>query len=572
MEQNFRVAIGIEDYREMIDKNYYYIDKTLLIKDLLDDGGKVNLFTRPRRFGKTLALSMIKTFFECSSGLTGEKPDNRFYFENMKIIKTGEAYMRHMGAYPVISLSLKSAKQKTYEMAYESLLDEIRKEYIRHRYVLCGNALIEVQKRQYEAVMNRCAEPITYAKGLAFLSECLKQYHDKKVMILLDEYDVPLENAYFNGYYDEMAAFIRSLFESALKTNDCLEMAVITGCLRISRESIFTGLNNLKIHSVIGREYAEYFGFTEWEVQEMLRYFGADERMDDVRKWYDGYRFGETAVYNPWSVTNFVKELGTDIHAFPRAYWSNTSSNSIVKDLIEHADHKVKNELEELIAGGRIEKPLYEDVTYDDMYQTQDNLWNFLLFTGYLKAVDQSLQGGMIYLELMIPNEEIRYIYRNFIRDWFDRELKRTDFSSFYQNILEGREEEMAAFITKQLSVSISYYDNAENFYHGYMVGILSGMEGYQLDSNKEHGNGRPDILLSPYDPKGVAVILELKRAEKFSGMETLCEEALEQIEKREYASELLKEGYLRIRKYGICFCRKSCLVKTAYYEMPKTP
>lgn len=562
MTINKPLAIGIENYKEIIDKNYYYVDKTLLVVDLLDKGGKVNLFTRPRRFGKTLALSTIRTFFEKEVDVNGNVSDNSHYFDGMKIMQAGERYMAEMGQYPVISLSLKSAKQPTFEMAYESLLDEIIKEYERHRYVLLGDALLDTAKEKYWSIMARKAEPIAYAKALEFLSSCLKQYHGKKTIILLDEYDVPLENSYFEGFYDQMITFIRSLFESALKTNDNLEFAVITGCLRISKESIFTGLNNLKVISILSVDYAEYFGFTGEEVEGMLSAYGLDSRLEEVKQWYDGYLFGDTEVYNPWSVINYVDGVARQNWGFPKPYWSNTSSNSIIRELIEAADEGVKKEIENLIAGGTIEKPVHEDITYADIYRTQDNLWNFLFFTGYLKAVSQRFEVDTIYLTMTIPNAEIRYIYRNSIREWFEQKIKQTDFTSFYQDILAGNCEGMEQFITKQLSASISYHDSAENFYHGYLLGILSGFEGYEAESNKEHGTGRPDIVLSPFDPKKSVIIFELKKAEKFLLMEQLCEEALTQIEERDYAAEYLEEGYRSVMKYGICFCKKSCMVK----------
>ena len=549
------LPIGIENYKELIDKDYYYVDKTLMIKDLLERGSKVNLFTRPRRFGKTLALSMLKTYFETGT-------DNRHYFEGRKIMQE-EQYTCHMGQYPVIILSLKAAKQPNFQMAYECLLEQISTEYKRHAYILDSDLILQGDKEQYRAIMGRTAEPSAYATALAFLSECLKKYHNKNSIILLDEYDVPLETAYFRGFYDQMADFIRSLFESALKTNDNLEFAVITGCLRISRESIFTGLNNLEVNSVLNDNFAEYFGFTPQEVENMLDFYGIKEKSDEVKHWYDGYLFGNKEVYNPWSVINYVKTAVTNTVAFPKPYWSNTSSNTIVRELVESADEGVKGEIEKLIAGENIEKPVHEDITYEDVYRTQDNLWNFLFFTGYLKAVSQRMEGNTIYLTMAIPNEEVRYIYQNTIRDWFEQKQKKYDVSVLYEGLKSGECEQIENFINSQLAASISYYDDAERFYHGYMIGILSQMTGYEIQSNKEHGNGRPDILLKPFSPKQPAIILELKHAHKFTQMEELCDKALEQMEERKYDAELLDEGYQSILKYGICFCRKNCMVKT---------
>ena len=549
------LPIGIENYKELINKDYYYVDKTLMIKDLLERGSKVNLFTRPRRFGKTLALSMLKTYFETGT-------DNRHYFDGMKIMQE-EQYTCHMGQYPVIILSLKAAKQPNFQMAYECLLEQIITEYKRHAYILDSDFILQGDKDNYWAIMSRTAEPSAYATALAFLSACLKKYYNKNSIILLDEYDVPLETARFRGFYDEMVDFIRSLFESALKTNDNLEFAVITGCLRISRESIFTGLNNLEVNSVLNDNFAEYFGFTPQEVENMLDFYDINEKSDEVKHWYDGYLFGNKEVYNPWSVINYVKIAVTNTVAFPKPYWSNTSSNTIVRELVENADEGVKGEIEKLIAGETIEKPVHEDITYEDVYRTQDNLWNFLFFTGYLKAVSQRMEGNIIYLTMAIPNEEVRYIYQNTIRDWFEQKQKKYNVSVLYDGLKSGECEQIENFINSQLTASISYYDDAERFYHGYMIGILSQMTGYEIQSNKEQGNGRPDILLKPFSPKQPAIILELKHAHKFTQMEELCDKALEQIEERKYDTELVDEGYQSILKYGICFCGKNCMVKT---------
>ena len=379
------IPIGVEFYKDMISEGYYYVDKTLLIHDILTQKNKVILFTRPRRFGKTLAQSMLQAYFEKQVLPDGTVIDNSSYFQGKKIMEMGEEYTKHMGQYPVIFMSIKSAKQPEYKTAYEKIRENITNEFIRHRYVLESNNLLPVQKEYYNSFMEHTAGMAEYATSLLFLSECLEQYHKQKVIILIDEYDVPLENAYFEGFYDQMVSFIRSLFESALKTNKSLAFAVITGCLRISRESIFTGLNNLKVVSILDNSYAEYFGFTQKETDKMLSFYGIDDRSDEVKKWYNGYLFGSVEVYNPWSVINYIYDIIYQNTNYPKPYWSNTSSNSIIHELIEKADSITRRELEELVAGGTIEKPVYEDITYGDIYKSQDNLWNFLFFTGYLK-------------------------------------------------------------------------------------------------------------------------------------------------------------------------------------------
>ena len=558
----YKIPIGVEFYKLMIDNGYYYVDKTLLIKDILEQGSIVTLFTRPRRFGKTLTQSMLKTFFEKEILPDGKAADNSIYFKGKKIMETGEEYTKHMGQYPVIFLSLKSAKQPTYEMALEKLQKELVKEYRRHNYILEGDLLLPSEKKEFLSLMEGMASISEYFTSLQFLSECLEKYHNQKVIILLDEYDVPLENAYFNDFYDKMVVFIRSLFESALKTNESLKLAVVTGCLRISKESIFTGLNNLDVVSVLSEDYAEYFGFTQNEVDSLLKAYGITDKRDEIKAWYDGYLFGKTEVYNPWSIINYVKDITHKNTEFPKPYWSNTSSNSIIRELIDTADNITKQELENLIAGGTIEKPVHEDITYEDIYKSQDNLWNFLFFTGYLRAVDKSFMEQQIYLSMTIPNEEILYIYKNNIRDWMHQRIKAVDFSELYSAILDGNTEVFENILKKYLRESISFIDSAENFYHGFLLGLLGGMPDYNKFSNRESGEGRYDIVLKPDDEKQPAIILELKRVLKFTEMENMCYRALQQIEDKHYDESLLNEGYTFIKKYGVCFCRKSCMVK----------
>lgn len=557
------ISIGIENYKQIIDREYYYIDKTLFIKELLDKAGAVNVFTRPRRFGKTLALSMVKTYFEKEVDLQGNVIDNSHYFQGKNIINAGEKYTNYMGKYPIISFSLKSTKQPDFQMAYASLRQEIVSEYRRHSYVLNGKALMPEEQEKYKKIMAEKAEEIDYAKSLKFLSDCLKRYHNTRVIILIDEYDVPLENAYFRGFYDKMTDFIRSLFESVLKTNDSLEFAIVTGCLRISKESIFTGLNNLGVNSILTENYAEYFGFTTLEVEKMLKNYGLGEKISEVKEWYDGYCFGKTEVYNPWSVINYVYAALANRDAFPKPYWSNTSSNSIVRSLIDKADEDVKGEIEVLIQGGTIEKPVHEDITYEDIDKSQDNLWNFLFFTGYLKKTKETLVEEVIYLTMEIPNKEVRYIFKNTIQDWFRQHLEKTDLATLYKAVLEGDCETFANEVTEQLLECISYNDYKKDYYHGFLCGLLKGCKGYRVISNRESGNGRFDIVMRYPSARGKAVIIEIKMADTFDDLEHGCDVALRQIEDRKYDTQLLKDGYRDIIKYGICFYKKECMVKS---------
>ena len=368
-EKRKTIAIGMEDFKRIIEEDGYFVDKTLMIEKLIRNKAVVTLFTRPRRFGKTLNQSMIRRFFEDERTQDGEKIDNGHLFDGLAISRCGEEIMKHNQQYPVIFLSLKSAKQPNYEMAYASLVDEIAKEFDRHKYVLRSDALSRTEKADFEAICDKKAQPIAYAKALAFLSACLAKYHGRNTIVLIDEYDVPLENAYFRGFYTEMIDFIRSLFESALKTNPYLERGVITGCLRISKESIFTGLNNLEVQSVLGTNYPDCFGFTEPEVMEMAEYFGFGDKYPELKEWYDGYCFGEnTEIYNPWSILSYLRTAEGSRKALPRPYWSNTSSNDIVREMVQEADEKTKKELEILMNGGIIEKPVHEDITYGDIH------------------------------------------------------------------------------------------------------------------------------------------------------------------------------------------------------------
>ena len=560
-----KISIGVEDFKEIIEKDGYFVDKTLMIQSLIESNAKVTLFTRPRRFGKTLNQFMIRRFFEDERTEKGEKVDNGYLFDGLKIAECGEEILKHQQQYPVIFLSLKSAKQDDYQTAYACLIDEICKEFQRHSYVLQNE--MPVRSREiFERIALGRGSKEEYAKALGFLSECLAKYHGNNAFILIDEYDVPLENAYLHGFYDNMIGFIRSLFESALKTNPYLEKGVITGCLRISKESIFTGLNNLENDSVLRTRYADSFGFTEAEVEAMLAYYGLQQELAEVKEWYDGYLFANTEIYNPWSILKYVNDRKDHVTAFALPYWSNTSSNSIVREMVGEADEMAKADLETLINDGTIEKPVHEDITYGDIHQTQDNLWNFLFFTGYLKKISERKDesGETLYLTMAIPNTEIKTIYKNSIAYWFEQRMKETDRSPLKHALETGDCEAAEDFINSQLADTISYYDYAENFYHGFMLGILTNIGGYRVKSNRESGNGRPDIVMTELKFRGRAMILELKVSETINGMEKKCEEGLAQIEKGNYTQPLSDDGYQPILKYAICFFKKGCMVRKA--------
>ncbi len=584
------LPIGVDNFEDLIKKGYYYVDKTLFIKELIDMRGEANLFTRPRRFGKTLNISMIKYFFdvECS--------DAKQLFEGLAIMRQGEEYTKLMSKYPVISLSFKSMKQSDFELSYMQMKKMIAEEYTRHDHLLKWNGLTESDKQRYTAIRDVQGSDSDYLDSLKFLSACLTKYYGQKTIILIDEYDVPLENSYFGGFYDRMIAVIRSLLESALKTNEYLEFAVITGCLRteapsslgskIPRQvselgfptklestslssqchSIFTGLNNLKVISITNPIYAEHFGFTEDEVREMLHFYERDDCMDTVKTWYDGYLFGNTEVYNPWSVINYMEQLWFNPKAFPQPYWSNTSSNSIVRTLVEGADIRVKQEIEVLIQGESIEKAIHEDITYDDIGPKAhgENLWNFLYFTGYLKKTAERMDGNVRYISMAIPNEEVKYIYKNTVLSWFDQRIRKRDLSHLYNNIVHGNVAGLEKNITDLLREGISFYDTRESFYHGFLMGLLNGMDDFYAYSNREAGDGRYDICLKSLDVEKPVIIFELKMADSYMAMADKSIQAVQQIEMKHYEEGLIQDGFQKVLCYGIAFYKKNCKISIA--------
>lgn len=555
------LPIGVDNFEELITTGYYYVDKTLFIKELLDIKGKVNLFTRPRRFGKTLNLSMLRYFFED----TGIQEKNEHYatlFEGLNIMGAGKEYIEQMGKYPVINLTLKSAKQETFESAYYKIREEISEEFRRHDFLLQSDALTDTEKQMFQDITDRKAGYDAYSGSLKFLSRCLCMAANEKVIILLDEYDVPLENAYFAGFYDKMAGFIRSLFESVLKTNDYLQFAVITGCLRISKESIFTGLNHLNLISVLDKKYSEHFGFTEQEVKQAMSYYDRDRRFTDVKEWYDGYQFGNTEVYNPWSLIKFLYDLDADADAFPRPYWINTSSNEIIKNMIARADREMKGQIETLLAGKSMDIQVHEEITYADMNQNGENLWNFLYFTGYLTKESEYFKESSIFLKVRIPNAEVKTIYQNTILNWFRECIKKRGFRDLYKAMEDGDAGKMRDILSEQLLSAISFYDSAENFYHGFLAGILSQSESYLVKSNRESGNGHSDLIVKNPSLRGRAFIIEVKISKGINELETDAEKAVKQISERGYMDELRAEGYRTIDCYGISFFRKDCEVR----------
>ena len=557
------LPVGVENFEDLVKSEYYYVDKTMFIKEMLDLKGKVNLFTRPRRFGKTLNLSMLRYFFE-DTGDKVKNEQNKQLFRGMKITNAGEKYTEKMGVYPVINLTLKSAKQEDFENAYYTMQVEIASEFDRHRSVIetGREKLTQKEYEQYIRIADEEADEKQVRGSLKLFSRCMYKITGKNTVILIDEYDVPLENAYFRGFYEKMVIFIRSLFESALKTNDYLQFAVITGCLRIPKESIFTGLNHLKIISILDQQYSEHFGFTESEVLQMMQYYGVESRFSTMKEWYNGYTFGDTQVYNPWSVINYMSDLNTKLTVFPRSYWINTSSNDIIKDLIVRADRETKSQIETLLRGDTLDIQVHEEVTYGDMYSNNENLWNFLYFTGYLTKEKEYFKESIIFLKVLIPNIEVKTIYQSTILNWMKGNIKKENFHDLYQAIEDGNEDKMRDILNSQLFQTISFFDSAENFYHGFLTGILSQSENYLVKSNRESGDGRSDITVKSPSLRGRSFVLELKVSDSVDNLEVDAERALQQIYDRNYMEELRTEGYRKIDCYGISFYRKDCEVR----------
>ena len=551
-----RIPIGYEDFKQLIDSGFYYVDKSMLIYELLHSGGQNNLITRPRRFGKTLNFSMLKYFFDIN------EKDNAYLFDGLKISEHYEELAMYRNTHPVITLSLKCAKQGDYREALRGLKYEIQRQFINNKFILDSDKLADEYKDEYKKILSM-DEDAVWSNSIQLLSICLKQYYGTKTIILIDEYDVPLEDAYFSGYYDEMVRFIRSLFESALKTNSALEFSVITGCLRISKESIFTGLNNLAVNSILSNKYSESFGFVQYEVDELMKYYNIEEKSQLMKKWYDGYLFGKSEVYNPWSVLNQVKEWSEDkdISAIP--WWTNTSSNNIIRTLVSQADNETKDIIENLIHGGSVETVLKETVTYGDLTENNENIWSFLFFTGYLKIKEIVKTGEVIgeptIYSLVIPNLEIKSCYTDIIIQYFEIYKKAINKDNLYKALLGRNAQDFAEQITDLLRKTISYYDSTESFYNGLISGLLSGNVYYKVESNRETGDERSDLVLYQQDVAQNEVILEFKVCGKNETADDAAKRALKQINDRDYASKAREDGYKNIIKYGVAFKGKMC-------------
>lgn len=560
-----RLPVGIESFEEFQRENFYYADKTFFIKELLQNQEEVNLFIRPRCFGKTLNLSMIKCFFEIGC--------DRTLFNDLKIMQEKELCENYMGQFPVIFISLKSVDGLNYEAANAALCNVIGREALRFQFLQKSNRLSEEEKNSYRRLIKIGSDSQAFfdmtdavlTDSLQILTQLLEKHYNHKVILLIDEYDVPLDKAFQQGYYNEMVSLLRNMLGNVLKTNDALYFAVLTGCLRISKESIFTGLNNLKVHTISDVRYDEYFGFTDADVEEMLKFYDISSHMDVIREWYDGYLFGSVNVYCPWDVINYCDELLANPQTRPKNYWANTSGNAMVRRFIGKADKNTKNEIEKLLDGKIILKAVKEELTYPELDDSIDNLWSVLYATGYLTKRHSDLEDGEL-VKLAIPNKEIRKLFTDLVKDWF-QETTLADTSRinrFCSAFSRGDAALIQDMLNDYLWDSISVRDTAvrknmkENFYHGMLLGMLNSQENWMTQSNAETGEGYSDISICT--PERTGIVIELKYAHN-GNLKAACEEALKQIEEQKYAVGLQRQGMKKIMKYGIAFYEKECMV-----------
>ena len=560
MADKLKLPVGIEDFREIRRKDFYYIDKTGLIEQLLDSWGKVNLFTRPRRFGKTLNMSMLRYFFETGTDKT--------LFEGLHISQRSDLCEEYMGKFPVVSLTLKGVDGLTFERAKNKLLKYIALEAERFNFLKNSDKLTDNEKQRYGALIRMqdgkyVMDEDTLESALQTLSELLYRHYGQKVIIFIDEYDVPLDKAYQNDYYREMVVMIRSLFGEALKTNEFLQFAVLTGCLRVSKESIFTGLNNFKIFSITDSRFDEQFGFTEDEVEKMLKDYQLETHLASMKEWYDGYRFGDADIYCPWDVINRVDDFCDTPEAEPKCYWINSSGNALVKRFVSIDNRTTQDEIERLIAGEPIEKSLRLDLTYDEIDKSIDNIWSVLFTTGYLTQVGMTEQGAY---KLVIPNKEVRTVYISQIQEWFKQKIadNAEQMTSFWKAVEDGNAEEIEQYLNRTLSNTISVFDTKapekENSYHTFLAGMLTGNTDWVVKSNVEAGEGFADIIIEPQNPDD-GIIFELKYSKEASGLDKACERAIKQIRDRRYFEYLKNDGRYDMMFYGIAFYKKRCKV-----------
>ena len=552
------IPVGVSDFREIRQNGYYYIDKSGLIRELLKNTAtKVTLITRPRRFGKTLSMSMLENFFDI-------RKDSRAWFEGLEIARDSELCQAWMNQWPTVFFSLKDIDGLNFESAYGQLKAQISELYKKYAHLLEYDAIDPDDKQNFLDLKAGRAGEVQVSRALSLLLRIMEAYYQKPVILLLDEYDVPVAKASSNGYYEQMLEVIKTMMSTALKDNSCLRFAVITGCLKIAKESIFTGTNNLVSDTIGTSGLNEYFGFTQKDVDRLLEDAGANSQAENIKAWYDGYRFGNFEVYCPWDVMNYLRDFQQNPEARPVSYWKNTSDNAIIRSFIDYAGGAITKKLETLLSGGYILQHIDENLTYDYLHSSEDNLWSVLYLTGYLTGLREEELPGAVpdgMTALRIPNEEIREIFETTIRKWFDDSAKTWNRKDLFASIWQGDSEAATEEINKLLRITISYHDYREDFYHAFLAGIFTGA-GYAVESNKEHGEGRSDIVVSDYTDGWVA-IFEIKYSDSPEELETDCEKAIRQMDERMYAVEY-EEQYPaeRILCYGISFFKKRCLVK----------
>ena len=554
-----QISTGIEDFKTVIDNDYYYVDKTQLIADVFSNA--VMLYTRPRRFGKTLNMSMLYYFF------SNKEKDNAYLFEDLKITENKEM-MKHQNQYPVIYITLKDMKAANIEQQVDKFRILIQDVVNRYYVLMKSSYLNEIEKKELMKLLEKASSLGELEEALKKVSQCLMKHYGKKAIILIDEYDVPLQSAFIHDYYDEMTMFLGNIFSSALKTNTSLERGVLTGCLQIAKESIFTGLNNFTVRSITSQYGGEYFGFTQNEINETLNYYNLNDKKEEMKEWYDGYLFGEKEIYNPWSSMNYILELLGNIEYPAISFWANTSGNDIVRQYIENSTQTMKKEFELLINGKSIIKKISPELTYREMrFETKedmnDDIYSFLLYTGYLKIQDKVYDesGKQITdtYKLVIPNKEIKTIYDNIFMKWFD-EYQRVKRNTFINELINGNVINAIDYLSDVLENSISYYDNYESFYHGFMIGFLKA-DGYEVKSNRENGKGRFDIALIPARKTKTCIVIECKHSFHEDDLIEDSQKAAKQIERNDYLKSFESKGYRQVLGYGISFYKKQCYV-----------
>ena len=544
-----KIPIGEDDFKRLIENNNYYVDKTRLIEDILTRGSLVNLFPRPRRFGKTLTISMLDNYFNIK-----KKELNKNLFKGLEIEKSSKEIQKEKGKYPVISLNLKEIKAENWKLEFNLLKNIISKLYYDHIEV--QEVLNETEKRDYNAILLKRADEAVYQLSLKNLSQYLMRLYKERVIILIDEYDAPIEKGYIEGFYDEVIDFMRNFFGAALKTNDALKFACITGILRVSKESIFSGLNNIDIYSILNEQYSEYFGFLPEEVDKILEEYGMKDRKEDIKKWYDGYNFGGTEIYNPWSILKAISRKEIDY------YWTNTGGTDILEEILKKSSSIIKQELEQLLIGDVIKVKLDENIVYAEISGSRENIYNFMLMSGYLTVEKIEREGKYKIGYLKIPNLEVEVAFENMINRWFQEKTGREEIIKLQKALLEERKEIVEELLNSLMEKSMSYFDNAENFYHGFVLGLMVDMgKDYVVLSNRESGFGRYDMKIEKMD-KSVGAILEFKTVKEDEKMEEEAQNALEQINNNKYYIEMKEKGITNILRYGIAFNNKKAVVR----------